>query len=56
LALGILMLAMGGCATAAEQEMTRIKDTAKRTEAATDDCYARAQAQDGYAALSSKMI
>lgn len=56
LALGILMLAMGGCATAAEQELTRMKDTAKRAVAATDDCYSRAQAQDGYAALSSKVI
>ena len=55
LALGILVLALGGCATAAEQEMTRMADTAKRAVAVTDDCWAQAQAQDGYAALGSKL-
>lgn len=55
LALGILVLAMGGCATAAEQEMTRMTDTAKRAVAVTDDCWSRAQGQDGYAALGSKL-
>ena len=55
LALGVLMLAMGGCATAAEQEMTRMTDTAKRAGAVADDCWSRAQAQDGYAALGSKL-
>ena len=55
LALGILVLAMGGCATAAEQEMTRMRDTAERAVAVADDCWSRAQAQDGYAALSSKL-
>jgi hypothetical protein len=55
LALGILVLAMGGCATAAEQEMTRMTDTAKRAVAVADDCWSRAQAQDGYVALGSKL-
>jgi hypothetical protein len=55
LALGVLMLAVGGCATAAEQEMTRMADTVKRAVAVADDCWSRAQAQDGYAALSSKL-
>ena len=55
LALGILVLAMGGCATAAEQEMTRMTDTVKRAVAVADDCWSRAQAQDGYVALGSKL-
>jgi hypothetical protein len=55
LALGILVLALGGCATAAEQEMTRMTDTAKRAVAVADDCWSRAQAQDGYVALGSKL-
>ncbi|HKH69055.1 MAG TPA: hypothetical protein VKA75_16945, partial [Reyranella sp.] len=55
LVLGILVLAMGGCATAAEQEMTRMADTAKRAVAIADDCWSRAHAQDGYAALGSKL-
>ena len=55
LALGVLMLALGGCATAAEQEMTRMTDTAKRAVAVADDCWSRAHAQDGYVALGSKL-
>lgn len=55
LALGVLMLAMGGCATAAEQEMTRMTDTAKHAVAVADDCWSGAQAQDGYVALGSKL-
>jgi hypothetical protein len=55
LALGVLMLAMGGCATAGEQEMTRMTDTAKLAVAVADDCWSRAQAQDGYVALASKL-
>jgi len=57
LALGILALALGGCATAAEQEMTRMKDTSERSIAASGSCWsrARARAQDGYAALSNKL-
>jgi len=50
LALGILVLAMGGCATAAEQEMTRMTDTVKRAVVVADNCWSRAQAQDGYVA------
>src|SRR6185503_8924415 len=46
LALGILVLALGGCATAAEQEMKRMKDTSERAAAVTDSCWARAWAQD----------
>ncbi|HZB52351.1 MAG TPA: hypothetical protein VE527_01920, partial [Reyranella sp.] len=49
------MLAAGGCATAAEQEMTRMTDTAKRAVAVADECWSRAHAQDGYAALGSKL-
>jgi len=55
LAFGILVLALAGCATAAEQEMTRIKDTAHRASAVTDNCWTRAQAQDGYVALSNRL-
>jgi type II secretory pathway pseudopilin PulG len=55
LALGVLMLAVGGCATAAEQEMTRMADTVKRAVAVADDCWSRAQAQDGYVALGSRL-
>ena len=55
LALGILVLALGGCATAAEQEMTRIKDTAGRAGAAADSCWSQARAQDGYVALSNRL-
>jgi hypothetical protein len=53
--LGILVLALGGCATAAEQEMTRIKDTAGRTGAVADGCWSQARAQDGYVALSHRL-
>lgn len=55
LALGILVLALGGCATAAEQETTRIKDTCERAGAVTDSCWSRARAQDGYVALSNRL-
>jgi hypothetical protein len=55
LALGILVLALGGCATAAEQEMTRIKDTAGRTGAVVSDCWSRVRGQDGYVALSNRL-
>lgn len=55
LALGILVLTLGGCATAAEQEMTRMADTARRAVAVTNDCWSRVQAQDGYVALGSKL-
>jgi hypothetical protein len=55
LALGVLMLAMGGCATAAEQEMARMRDTSERAGAVTDSCWARARAQDAYVALSKKL-
>lgn len=55
LALGILMLAMGGCATAAEQEMARMKETSERASAITDNCWSRARAQDNYVALSNKL-
>lgn len=55
LALGILLLALGGCATAAEQEMARMRDTSERAGAATDSCWSRARAQDGYAALSNRL-
>ena len=55
LTLGILALALGGCATAAEQEMTRIKDTAGRAGAVVDNCWSRARAQDGYVALSNRL-
>jgi hypothetical protein len=55
LTLGILLLAMGGCATAAEQEMARMRDTAERAGTVTDSCWSRMQAQDGYADLSAKL-
>ena len=35
--------------------MARMTDTAERAVAVTDDCWSRAQAQDGYAALSNKL-
>jgi hypothetical protein len=56
LALGILLLAMCGCATAAEQEMARMRDTSERVGSVVDNCWSRAQAQDAYAALSNKVI
>jgi hypothetical protein len=55
LALGILVVALGGCATAAEQEVTRIKDTSQRARAVTDSCWSRAWAQDGFVALSNRL-
>jgi hypothetical protein len=55
LTLGILLLAMGGCATAAEQEMTRMRDTTERAGAVTESCWSRMQAQDGYAELSARL-
>jgi len=55
LALGILLLAMGGCATAAEQEMARMKDTSERAGSIVDSCWSRARAQDAYVALSNKL-
>jgi hypothetical protein len=55
LALGILVLSLGGCATAAEQEMTRMRDTSERAIAVTGSCWSRARAQDSYTALSSRL-
>lgn len=55
LALGILALALGGCATAAEQEMTRMRDTSERAVAVTGSCWSQARAQDSYAALSNRL-
>jgi len=55
LALGILVLALGGCATAAEQEMGRMRDTSERAIAVTGSCWSRARAQDSYAALSNRL-
>jgi len=55
LALGFLLLAMGGCATAAEQELTRMRDTSERAIAVTGGCWSQARAQDSYAALSSRL-
>jgi hypothetical protein len=55
LALGILVLALGGCATAAEQEMARMKDTSERAGAVTGSCWSRARAQDSYIALSNRL-
>lgn len=55
LALAVVMLVMGGCATAAEHEIARMRDTTERASAATDSCWSRAQAQAGYAALSTRL-
>ena len=55
LALGVLVLALGGCATAAQQEVTRIKDVGERASAAADSCWSRARVQDGFVALSSRL-
>jgi hypothetical protein len=55
LALGFLLLALGGCATAAEQEIARMRDTSEHAGAATESCWSRARAQEGYAVLSNKL-
>lgn len=55
LALGFLLLALGGCATAAEQELTRMRDTSERANVAAGSCWSQARAQDGYAALSNRL-
>jgi hypothetical protein len=55
LALGALLLAVGGCATAAQHEMTRMNDTSERAIAATDGCWSKAEAQDAFAALRTKV-
>jgi hypothetical protein len=55
LTLGILALALGGCATAAEREVARMRDTTERASVVTDSCWSRARAQDGYSTLNSRL-
>jgi hypothetical protein len=55
LILVVAFLALGGCATAAEREVARMRDTAERAGGASDGCWARAQAQPSYVSLSGKL-
>lgn len=55
LALVVALIGVGGCATEAQQEVSRIQEAAAANVAAIDACWARAMASPQHQALKGKM-
>jgi hypothetical protein len=51
----VAMLALGGCATQAQQEMSRMKQVGDEARGPVNDCWARLAASPQYQALKDKM-